>query len=97
MNVQVKRVEHKFYIPSKYVDDLKFCLSKVMLEDKNNKTSGGYKITSLYFDTLDDQDFNQKLDGVIYREKYRIRIYDADRLFGKFEVKRKLNQSFQAI
>jgi hypothetical protein len=92
MNVQVKRVEHKFYIPSKYVDDLKFCLSKVMLEDKNNKITGGYKITSLYFDTLDDQDFNQKLDGVIYREKYRIRIYDADRLFGKFEVKRKLNQ-----
>jgi len=92
MNAEVKRLEHKFYIPSKYVEDLKFCLAKVMLEDKNNKASGGYKITSLYFDTLDDQDFNQKLDGVIYREKYRIRIYDSDRLFGKFEVKRRLNQ-----
>jgi hypothetical protein len=97
MNAEVKRLEHKFYIPSKYVEDLKFCLAKVMLEDKNNKASGGYKITSLYFDTLDDQDFNQKLDGIIYREKYRIRIYDSDKVFGKFEVKRKLNQVIEKI
>ena len=76
MNNQFKRVEYKYFVPSKYVDDLKFCLSKIMLEDKNNKLSKGYKITSLYFDTPDDQDLNQKLNGVIYREKYRIRIYD---------------------
>tara|TARA_B100000989_G_scaffold140104_1_gene104211 strand:- start:72 stop:794 length:723 start_codon:yes stop_codon:yes gene_type:complete len=97
MNDEVKRTEHKYYIPLKYVEDLKFCLGKVMLEDKNNKAAGGYKITSLYFDTLDDLDFKQKLDGIIYREKYRIRIYDSDKLFGKFEVKRKLNQVIEKI
>ena len=71
---KIKRVEHKFYIPARYVNDIKFCLSKIMLEDVNNKKSKGYKITSLYFDAHDDQDFNQKLDGIIYREKYRIRM-----------------------
>lgn len=95
MKDHFKRVEYKYFVPSKYVDDLKFCLSKIMLEDKNNQLSKGYKITSLYFDTLDDQDFNQKLDGVIYREKYRIRIYDKNMSFGKFEIKRKKNQTIE--
>ena len=94
---KVSRVEYKFYFPSKYIEDLKFCLSKVMLEDKHNKASKGYKITSLYFDSIDDRDLNEKLDGIIYREKYRIRIYDADNLFGKFEIKRKLNQTIEKI
>ena len=89
-----KRVEHKYYIPSRYVEELKYCLSKIMLEDKNN-IDGGYKITSLYFDTPNDDDLNQKLNGIIYREKYRIRIYNQNDIFGKFEVKRKLNQTIE--
>jgi hypothetical protein len=97
MKHKIERVEYKYFIPSKYVDDLKYCLSKVMLEDGNNKLSGGYKITSLYFDSLDDKDLNQKLDGIIYREKYRLRIYDKDVSFGKFEVKRKLNQVIEKL
>ena len=95
MTNQFKRVEYKYFVPSKYVDDLKFCLSKIMLEDKNNELSKGYKITSLYFDTPDDQDLNQKLNGVIYREKYRIRIYDKNMSIGKFEIKRKKNQTIE--
>lgn len=98
MNNTVKRIELKYFIPSKYVDDLKYCLSKIMLEDKNNDESlGGYKITSLYFDTPDDSDLNQKLDGIIYREKYRLRVYDKNLSFGKFEVKRKLNQVVEKL
>ena len=92
---QFKRVEYKYFVPSKYVSDLKYCLSKIMLEDRNNHLAEGYKITSLYFDTPDDQDFNQKLNGVIYREKYRIRIYDKTLSYGKFEIKRKRNQTIE--
>jgi hypothetical protein len=95
MTDQLKRVEHKYYIPTKYVGDLKYCLSKILLEDKNNKSLSGYKIKSLYFDTPDDHDLNQKLNGVIFREKYRIRVYDKNSLFGKFEIKRKLNQTIK--
>ena len=47
-----------------------------MLEDKNNELSKGYKITSLYFDTPDDQDLNQNLMELFIEKKYRIRIYD---------------------
>ena len=94
---KIKRVEYKYFIPSKYVDDLKYCLSKVMLEDSNNKSSRGYKITSLYFDTLEDKDLNQELDRIIYREKYRLRVYDKDTSFGKFEVERKLNQVVEKL
>ena len=40
---------------------------------------------------------NQKLDGIIYREKYRLRVYDKNTSFGKFEVKRKLNQVVEKL
>jgi len=97
MTNKVNRLEHKFYVSSKYVDDITYCLSKIMMEDKHNQPHGNYNITSLYFDTPDDHDLNEKLDGVIFREKYRIRIYDQKSTLGKFEVKRKLNQVIEKL
>ena len=40
--------------------------------------NGQYTIRSLYFDTADDKALREKLDGVITREKYRIRLYNHD-------------------
>ena len=40
--------------------------------------NGQYEIRSLYFDTPDDKALREKLDGVITREKYRIRLYNND-------------------
>jgi hypothetical protein len=92
----VNRQEQKFYIKKQDIPLIKSFLQSSLLIDPNSKKDG-YKISSLYFDTIGSDDLNQKLDGIIYREKYRIRIYDDDINSAKFEVKRKLNQCIQKL
>ena len=44
---------------------------------------------SLYFDTLDDQDFADKVDGLELRRKIRLRIYSPSASFAMLEMKQK--------
>ena len=44
-------------------------------------TSTKNRIRSLYFDTINDKDYEEKEDGVRVRRKIRLRIYDADQDF----------------
>jgi|TARA_B110001450_G_scaffold226048_1_gene224594 SPX domain protein involved in polyphosphate accumulation len=93
----VKRQELKYFFKStdkKIVND---SLQVTLLSDPNNGSDNGYKISSLYFDNLNNDDFNQKLDGIMHREKYRLRIYNDDFTHGKFEVKRKFNNFVQKV
>lgn len=93
----IQRLELKYYFHTDDLRDIKNYLNASMITDPNDQSEDGYKITSLYFDTVDDDDLNQKLDGIIYREKYRVRIYNDDCKFGKFEIKRKLNNCIQKV
>ena len=52
---------------------------------------GFYQICSLYFDNLNDKALREKLDGVICREKFRIRYYNHDPSVIHLEKKSKLN------
>ena len=52
-------------------------LSAGMTPDSHAR-GGRYEIRSLYFDNLDDKALREKLDGVLTREKYRIRLYNHD-------------------
>lgn len=52
-------------------------LQAVMKPD-SHAVNGRYAIRSLYFDNLDDKALREKLDGVLTREKYRIRLYNND-------------------
>lgn len=63
-------------------------LRRVMQEDEHNG-SGGYRIRSLYFDTLTDSDYREKLDGLELRRKLRLRIYDPSSDFAMIEMKQK--------
>ena len=49
----------------------------------------GYPIRSLYFDSLEDRDFQEKVDGVAVRRKIRLRCYGPDSGFALLEVKQK--------
>lgn len=49
----------------------------------------GYLIRSLYFDTPDDQDFNDKADGLELRRKIRLRSYSPQADFAMLEMKQK--------
>ena len=60
---EVFRQEKKFLITLEQLYKFSHNLSQVMMEDPNNK-GDGYIIRSLYFDTLDDTDFQEKEDEI---------------------------------
>ena len=86
------RDEIKFKISKNMAEVLKQRLSLVMDIDTHSKESDNtYHIRSIYFDDLDSTAFYEKVDGVEFRRKYRIRIYNLDDSFIKLECKHKDN------
>lgn len=69
---------------------LRMRLSNLMERDKN-AVNGKYEIRSLYFDNGMDKVLREKLDGLKYREKFRIRYYNGDTRHIKLEKKTKVN------
>lgn len=66
-------------------------LSKVMRKDEHTGPEGYYKVRSIYFDDLNDTALREKLNGVMYREKFRMRIYDNSTDVIRLEKKMKNN------
>ena len=86
------RHELKFKISESAAEILKQKLSLILFKDKNAfYKDGSYLIKSLYFDDLDSKSYYEKMDGVLYRKKYRIRIYNNDDSFIRLEKKMKHN------
>lgn len=86
------RHELKFKISNSAAEVLKQKLSLILNKDKNAYYSdGSYLIKSLYFDDLDSSSYYEKMDGVLYRKKYRIRIYNNNDEFIRLEKKMKHN------
>lgn len=85
---EVLRQERKFLIglPDYYYYSSN--LAKFMMEDPHNR-GDGYSIRSLYFDSLEDRDFQEKLEGVSIRRKIRLRCYSPDSDFALLEMKQK--------
>jgi len=54
-----------------------------------DQSYNGYMIRSLYFDSINDDDYYDKLGGNINRKKIRLRIYDPDTEVVKLELKSK--------
>lgn len=65
-------------------------LSAIMQKD-SHAVDGKYEIRSIYFDTPSDKALREKIDGVNYREKFRIRFYNGDTSFISLEKKSKIN------
>jgi len=68
-------------------------LSELMEMDSYCVNRQGYRVRSLYFDSLDDECLYQKQSGNLLRKKIRLRTYgdDANNTV-KFEIKRKYGQ-----
>lgn len=66
-------------------------LSKVLQKDKHTGLNGYYTVRSIYFDDHNDTALMEKLTGVIYREKFRIRTYDYSTSTIRLEKKVKNN------
>ena len=89
---QVFREEKKFLITVEEFLRKSHQLEQVLLQDAHNGTHG-YMIRSLYFDTVYDGDYFDKLAGIETRRKIRLRCYDPDNDFAVLEMKQKQGSS----
>lgn len=73
----VLRQELKYYLNVNNIIHLRRLFDNILHVDSHaNDITNDYKVTSLYFDTIYNNDLDEKLDGIFSREKVRIRIYD---------------------
>jgi len=84
--LKVFRHEYKYNISYEEMLRLREKLNDLLEIDRN---STGYMVRSLYFDSLNDIDYYEKLDGVINRKKIRLRIYEPNANKVKLELKSK--------
>ena len=87
------KLRHEYKHPVNQFDllQLQRRLPRVMKRDENCDENGGYTVHSLYFDNAWDKAYREKMDGVNYREKFRIRYYNDDTEFLRLEKKSKVN------
>ena len=71
------RHEHKYLISTQSAVLLKHRLRGVMDRDPYAGPTGQYTIRSLYFDDEKFTAYDEKLDGLRDRVKYRIRFYNS--------------------
>jgi SPX domain protein involved in polyphosphate accumulation len=90
------RYEIKYSIPVSSFRHLKPDLERFLGRDKHGGESGFYSIASLYFDTPDFDCYRNKLDGLLFRRKLRIRVY-PDKPDGTafVEIKQRVNRTVQ--
>lgn len=84
------RHELKFFISEMQYQILSRQLDHVLSRDPNGDENNEYHIRSLYFDTVFNDAYFDKLDGVRDRNKYRIRIYNLRSDVIKLECKTKV-------
>lgn len=82
------RNELKFELPDYDFVRIKSRLSPLMRPDQH-QGANGYVIRSLYFDDLYDSCAAEKENGIPYRQKYRIRIYNKSPDYIRLEKKTK--------
>ena len=63
-----------------------------LLQADTASANGSYMVRSLYFDTIDDKDFFDKMNEQNLRRKIRLRIYSPNAKTAKLEMKQKENQ-----
>lgn len=66
-------------------------LKHIMQPDPHAKSNGKYLIRSVYFDNFDNKVLNEKKEGFIKRDKFRVRLYDHNINFINLEKKSKRN------
>ena len=88
---EVLRQERKFLISATQRARFEGQLDALLHQDTHNGdlVQGGYRVRSLYFDTLSDRDFNAKMDGVEERRKMRLRVYHPQDKTAFLEMKQK--------
>lgn len=89
---KVYRNELKYYINFHDYEYLTSVFKQLMHTDSNANENNEYFIRSLYFDSIINGDFYDKVIGVQDRKKIRLRIYNYNQQNVKLEIKNKYSQ-----
>lgn len=84
----VLRREIKYQMQTDEIAKCVQLFDKVLRRDTFSQ-NGAYRVRSLYFDTVHDDDFFSKINEQELRKKIRIRIYAPTDQFAKLELKQK--------
>lgn len=87
MNI-VLRKEEKYTIKKQEALFFYDRFEKIMNKDEFSK-DGSYTVRTLYFDTVEDKDFFDKINEQYLRRKIRLRIYNPNDEMVKLEIKQK--------
>lgn len=94
--VSVVRTEKKYSISPYQQNRLLYRLERIMSSDKHSGI-GGYMVRSLYFDSIYDNDYFDKISGLEVRKKIRLRIYSPEQKTVKLELKQKQGSAQKKI
>ena len=82
------RHEDKYIINTPMMNEI-VCRLKTILKQDKHQVGDCYKITSLYYDDMNDSCWKSNMDGLSERAKYRIRHYNDNLMFARLEKKGK--------
>jgi SPX domain protein involved in polyphosphate accumulation len=75
------RFELKYLITLQQAERFKSALRAYLVPDEHGSNNGRYTLTSLYYDSPGLRCYWEKVDGVKFRRKLRIRRYETDEVF----------------
>lgn len=88
----MKRFRHEIkYLIDKHDREILKTRMKTILKEDDYTIDGKYKVLSLYFDDYYNSSFNQVIEGISERWKWRIRYYNNDSQYICLEKKYKVN------
>lgn len=87
--IKVLRHEKKFYISYTEYTVLRSILRSTMTSDPNSGPKGDYFVRSIYFDSINNDNYYDKILGIKNRKKLRIRTYNTEASSFKLEIKEK--------
>ncbi len=87
---KVTRIEEKYVLSTKKKEELLAQFRETLLCDEYSD-QGKYSTRTLYFDTPNSQDYQDKLNNKLSRKGIRMRIYTANDKTAKIELKAKDN------
>ena len=71
------RFELKYLVTLSQAERLKSALAAYLVPDEHSHHEGRYKLASLYYDSADLRCYWEKVDGLKFRRKLRIRCYET--------------------
>ena len=94
--ISISRHEFKYVLDYSSYFSLCSKLSKLLKKDSYGD-NGKYRVRSLYFDSINNIDYNTKMSGDFDRKKIRLRIYDSKDKKAKLEMKIKKDDYMRKI